>query len=107
MEEDPSLTDPTSELIRLKRSQISSLKKLLVSTQLELESLIEEQLQSKPRNVDPLPNIDKLSNEAISRYSRQMLLPELRPEGQKKLLSSLVLIVGCGGEDWNNIVMGE
>ena len=98
MEEDQSLTDPTSELIRLKRSQISSLKKLLVSTQLELESLLEEQLQSKQRSVDPLPKVDKLSNDAISRYSRQMLLPELRPEGQRKLLSSSVLVVGCGGE---------
>ena len=93
------MEDPYEELIRLKREQITSLKKLLVSKQLELESLLEEQLEqkSKQRDVAPLVKVDKLSNVAIARYSRQMLLPELRPEGQRKLLSSSVLIVGCGG----------
>jgi adenylyltransferase/sulfurtransferase len=31
-----------------------------------------------------------------SRYSRQILFPEIGSEGQKKLLNSRVLIVGCG-----------
>jgi sulfur-carrier protein adenylyltransferase/sulfurtransferase len=33
----------------------------------------------------------------MSRYSRQMILPEVGPEGQKKLKRSSVLIVGAGG----------
>jgi adenylyltransferase/sulfurtransferase len=31
------------------------------------------------------------------RYSRQILLPEIGLQGQKKLMNSTVLIVGCGG----------
>lgn len=33
----------------------------------------------------------------VSRYERQMVLPEIGEEGQKKLLSAKVLIIGCGG----------
>jgi adenylyltransferase/sulfurtransferase len=33
----------------------------------------------------------------FSRYGRQMILPEIGEEGQKKLLSAKVLIIGCGG----------
>lgn len=33
----------------------------------------------------------------ISRYERQMVLPEIGEEGQQKLLSAKVLIIGCGG----------
>lgn len=32
----------------------------------------------------------------LNRYSRQTLLPEIGQEGQKKLLSSTVVLVGCG-----------
>lgn len=32
----------------------------------------------------------------LSRYSRQTLLPEIGPQGQRKLLSSTVALVGCG-----------
>jgi adenylyltransferase/sulfurtransferase len=32
----------------------------------------------------------------LDRYSRQTLLPEIGPEGQKKLLASSVALVGCG-----------
>lgn len=38
-----------------------------------------------------------LSNEQIARYSRHLLLPGVGVRGQKKLLSSKVLIVGAGG----------
>ena len=38
-----------------------------------------------------------LTKEEISRYSRQLLLPEIGKEGQVKLKSASVLIVGCGG----------
>lgn len=33
----------------------------------------------------------------MSRYARQMILPEVGVEGQKRLSSACVLVVGCGG----------
>ena len=33
----------------------------------------------------------------VARYSRQLILPEFGPGGQRKLLAASVLIVGCGG----------
>ncbi len=38
-----------------------------------------------------------LSSDELERYSRHMLLPEIGESGQKKLKSSSVLCVGCGG----------
>ncbi|XP_053200513.1 adenylyltransferase and sulfurtransferase MOCS3-like [Panonychus citri] len=38
-----------------------------------------------------------LKKEEVARYSRQLLLPEIGVDGQLKLKSSSVLIVGCGG----------
>ena len=38
-----------------------------------------------------------LTEDRKKRYSRQLCIPELGPEGQEKLLSSRVLIVGAGG----------
>ena len=99
MDSDAYITgDPIPELIRQKKQQIASLRTLLANAELELESLIQEQLKNKKRELPHLARVDKLSNSAVSRYSRQMILPELRPEGQRRLMSSSVLIVGCGGE---------
>jgi len=39
----------------------------------------------------------ELTNEEIARYSRHLLLPEIGVEGQKKLKTAKVLIVGTGG----------
>ena len=39
----------------------------------------------------------KMSEEQISRYSRQIRMPEIGEDGQRKLLSSKVLIIGAGG----------
>jgi len=39
----------------------------------------------------------EFSNEEISRYSRQLILPEIGVEGQAKLKNGKVLIVGMGG----------
>ena len=99
MDSDAYITgDPIPELIRQKKQQIASLRTLLANTEMELESLIQEQQKNKKRELPPLARVDKLSKSAVSRYSRQMILPELRPEGQRRLMSSSVLIVGCGGE---------
>ena len=39
----------------------------------------------------------KLSNEEIRRYSRHLIMPEVGMDGQKKLKSASVLLVGAGG----------
>ena len=39
----------------------------------------------------------KLSNNQIKRYSRQIILKNIGPLGQKKLLNSSVLVIGAGG----------
>jgi len=38
-----------------------------------------------------------LSEEQIRRYSRQLILPEVGGNGQRKLLNGKVLLVGAGG----------
>jgi sulfur carrier protein ThiS adenylyltransferase len=38
-----------------------------------------------------------LNDQAFLRYSRQMLLEEIGPEGQERLSAATVLIVGLGG----------
>ncbi|KAG7161914.1 Adenylyltransferase and sulfurtransferase MOCS3-like [Homarus americanus] len=38
-----------------------------------------------------------LNQAEIARYSRQLILPEFGPRGQRKLIAASVLIVGCGG----------
>ncbi|MBO4312213.1 MAG: HesA/MoeB/ThiF family protein [Desulfovibrionaceae bacterium] len=38
-----------------------------------------------------------LSNEQLERYSRQIILKEIGAKGQKRLLTSRVLIIGAGG----------
>jgi len=87
------MDEATSDLIVKKKEEIRELQKQLLLKEAELEELFKRDAI----NVSPLVRVQTLSNEAILRYSRQMILPELRPEGQKKLLSSSVLIVGCGG----------
>ncbi|XP_022651336.1 adenylyltransferase and sulfurtransferase MOCS3-like isoform X2 [Varroa jacobsoni] len=38
-----------------------------------------------------------LSDESISRYSRQLLLPQIGPKGMRRLADTRVLLVGAGG----------
>lgn len=44
-----------------------------------------------------LESVDCLEKEKFDRYARQMQLPEIGIEGQKKILNSKVLVVGAGG----------
>lgn len=44
-----------------------------------------------------LQHFEELSAEEVRRYDRQMILPQVGSEGQKKLKNSSVLIVGAGG----------
>ena len=41
--------------------------------------------------------LPKLTQEEVSRYSRHLLIPEVGLEGQRKLKSASVLLVGTGG----------
>ena len=41
--------------------------------------------------------IRQLSGEQVNRYKRHLILPEVGPEGQKKLLNAKVLCIGAGG----------
>jgi molybdopterin/thiamine biosynthesis adenylyltransferase len=41
--------------------------------------------------------VEELSDEQVERYSRHIVLGELGPAGQRKLLSSSVLVLGVGG----------
>merc|ERR1719436_653895 len=90
-----------TELIELKKQEILAIREKLLSAESELEKLLaesdREQSEEVSRILPALSPVTKLSNDSIQRYSRQMILPELRPEGQRRLLASSVLIVGCGG----------
>lgn len=45
----------------------------------------------------PASNTDDLPDEALLRYSRHILLPEIGIEGQRRLMQSRALVVGVGG----------
>ncbi|KAJ1831799.1 hypothetical protein LPJ73_008066, partial [Coemansia sp. RSA 2703] len=82
----------------MERSKISELRDQLRSLrkqELEIEAQILA-LEDEEPNADKKTS-DKLSNEEIRRYSRQLLIPEVGTEGQLKLRNSSVLVVGTGG----------
>jgi len=99
-----------ASLIEL-RTEIERLKTALASSNEEVERLKQilsdnlpnwEDCASLPHTVDPkfVPEpltMSKLTKEDIERYSRQLILPELRVGGQEKLKASSALVVGCGG----------
>lgn len=57
-----------------------------------------EELETMDQNSSWLKrNYQELTSEEKDRYERQMILPEVGVEGQKKLKESSVLIIGAGG----------
>jgi sulfur-carrier protein adenylyltransferase/sulfurtransferase len=42
-------------------------------------------------------SVTQLNQEQVNRYKRHLILPEVGPEGQKKLLNAKVLCIGAGG----------
>jgi sulfur-carrier protein adenylyltransferase/sulfurtransferase len=45
----------------------------------------------------PAPVTPELTNEEVQRYSRHLILPEVGPDGQRRLKAGRVLCVGAGG----------
>ncbi|XP_047484067.1 adenylyltransferase and sulfurtransferase MOCS3-like isoform X2 [Penaeus chinensis] len=85
------------EELRKKELEIQTLKEQLKNQNKKTAEDVEVfTLKALPCHSLPRTNAE-LNNKGIARYSRQLILPELGPKGQKKLLGSSVLIVGCGG----------
>lgn len=79
-----------SDIQKLKR-EIDELKAELEKKQDLLETLENE------RTKTIAPNACGLTNEEISRYSRQIILPQVSVKGQIALKNASVLIIGAGG----------
>ncbi|KAM9466561.1 adenylyltransferase and sulfurtransferase MOCS3 isoform 1-T1 [Clarias gariepinus] len=77
-----------------KDAEIAALKNKLEQTQKDNSLLKDIQEQVSP--LDKL-QYNSLTNDDVMRYSRQLLLPEFGVKGQMSLLSTSVLVVGCGG----------
>src|SRR3954462_5195898 len=52
---------------------------------------------STSRPLRPSAQLEELSSDEILRYSRHLILPEVALEGQQRLKSSRVLLIGAGG----------
>ena len=61
------------------------------------QQLCEKETQLKQLKLKNVKNNQKLTNEEIARYSRQIILPDVGVKGQLKLKNASVLIVGAGG----------
>eukprot|EP00164_Ancoracysta_twista_P014934 GFYU01024491.1.p1 GENE.GFYU01024491.1~~GFYU01024491.1.p1 ORF type:complete len:448 (+),score=95.75 GFYU01024491.1:136-1479(+) len=83
--------------------EITQLRKENEELKAQLKALQKEASQKPALPTSPttklsaVPACAALDNEQIRRFSRHLLMPELGVEGQKKLLSSSVLVVGAGG----------
>ncbi|KAK7103886.1 adenylyltransferase and sulfurtransferase MOCS3-like isoform X2 [Littorina saxatilis] len=76
-----------------REEELSELKQRLAD--MEKKSVEDASDGTEPKTIHN--GNQKLTNDQIGRYSRQLILPELGVKGQVKLLSSKVLIVGAGG----------
>uniref|UniRef100_A0A8C3W1P1 Adenylyltransferase and sulfurtransferase MOCS3 n=1 Tax=Catagonus wagneri TaxID=51154 RepID=A0A8C3W1P1_9CETA len=74
-----------------REDELSSLKQRLAA------AILAEQESERLLPVSPLPPKAALSPDEILRYSRQLVLPELGVQGQLRLATASVLVVGCGG----------
>lgn len=80
--------------IKILKNEIKELSITLEAKMVELQRL---QHESNEQSVSMVNGDDLLTNSEISRYSRQIILPEIGVKGQIKLRNANVLIVGAGG----------
>jgi len=60
----------------------------------DVVSIVPSVAGGAPVAIETLP---ELTNDEVQRYSRHLILPEVGPEGQRKLKAGSVLCVGAGG----------
>lgn len=77
-------------------NQIKDLEREIEHLTLILASKKAELIDLRKTNVE-IRDSDALTNDEISRFSRQLILPEIGVKGQLKLRNANVLIVGAGG----------
>ncbi len=91
--------------VDLKQVNDAVLERMRQQTAQQLQR-IETELQERRRRATTTTKVKakanettetELSNAAISRYSRHLLLPDFGVEKQLRLLNASFLIVGCGG----------
>jgi len=85
------------EIETLKTKLATREQEILILKQKLKDSLGEAEAVGHHIKLAAAPGIEELSKEDIERYSRQIILPELKVSGQKKLKGSSALVVGCGG----------
>lgn len=78
-----------------KADRIKVLENEITQLSTQIQAKKEELLQLR-ESIEPVDE-DSLTNAEISRFSRQIILPEIGVNGQVKLRNSKVLIVGAGG----------
>ncbi|KAJ1965246.1 hypothetical protein GGI12_000896 [Dipsacomyces acuminosporus] len=83
-----------NERIRELKDRLTALRAEELKIEAELQHL-EEELADSGSTTNLAK--EKLTNEEIKRYSRQLLIPEIGVKGQLKLRNSSVLVVGTGG----------
>ncbi|KAK4300483.1 hypothetical protein Pmani_027308 [Petrolisthes manimaculis] len=86
------------EELKKKESENQDLQQKLEKREEDVQAILAKLIQD-PTNHHIIPDKHQhpLNHREVARYSRQLILPEFGPEGQRKLSSTSVLIVGCGG----------
>ncbi|KAL7458908.1 hypothetical protein ACHAWC_011015 [Mediolabrus comicus] len=99
------IPEDSDEVIAL-REEVAMLKKRIDEMEMEIENASNNTSPPQPLllpldktdDIPSLPSIQSLQPDQITRYSRQLLLNDgFGVSGQKKLLSSSILVVGAGG----------
>jgi hypothetical protein len=84
--------EETVQRLEVENAQLRSLDERNKNTEEHEEDTLDDKIDMA------LPALDHLSRDQIERYSRQLLLQDgFGVQGQLKLLSSSVLIIGAGG----------